>query len=210
MLSLLDESVKNAGINLARIVVIGFLFKRDMDAQSSRIKRAARGTKLAALQIQASKKLQDELETNNSATFVTNLSSLHWGHGLEKHVVIGAMGRDKLMDVIKEAEQLRDSLTMSDLLVVPIILPSGISLTLDEGTVLPECVVLPVGRGWSELLNDETFEARKQGVDVETEGICIVLKKNGWVRQQTKGIFLRNMVVDVEACRKLGLDVKNI
>jgi hypothetical protein len=76
---------------------------------------------------------------------------------------------------------------------------------------LPRCIGLPVGNSaWKRVLDDETLEARKQGVDIEAEGICVILKKNGRVGQRTRGIFLKRMVGEVEERRAMGMDVSNI
>jgi hypothetical protein len=109
---------------------------------------------------------------------------------------------------MKEARALQDSLCRNDLLVVPVVLPPATAPTV-EGE-LPECMALPVGDEWKSVINDEASEARKQGVDVEKEGISIVLKKNGRVGTRTKGVFLRNMVGEVVARRESGMDVSNI
>jgi hypothetical protein len=75
---------------------------------------------------------------------------------------------------------------------------------------MPESVAFPAGEGWKAFIDDETSEARSQGVDVESDGFSIILKKNGRVGQRTKGVFLGNMVGEVVARRESGMDVSNI
>lgn len=205
---LLQESEVNAAVDLAGLVVIGFLWKREKNAEEARIKRATKGAELASLNIRAAKKLADGLEEDLSETFVTPLSSLRRGRGIEKRVVIVAAGVDKIQQVLNEAERLKDSLILNDLLIVPVILPQGIAPDPTGDT--PECIALPVGNNWKSVVDDETEEARNQGINVEAEGIAITLKKNGRVGQRTKGVYLDRMVGEVVSRREAGMDVTNI
>jgi hypothetical protein len=204
---LLQESVINAAIDIGGLALIAFLFQQDVDAQESRLKRASKGADLARLKIRGRKSLLGTVE-DDSTTFTTSLSALRRGRGIEKRVIIAAAGKDKIDEIMKEARALQDSLCRNDLLVVPVVLPPATAPTV-EGE-LPECMALPVGDEWKSVINDEASEARKQGVDVEKEGISIVLKKNGRVGTRTKGVFLRNMVGEVVARRESGMDVSNI
>ena len=210
--NLLDESLKNAVIDLGGIVVMAILAKRDMEAQESRLKRAKKGGDLARLMIRASKSLAEDASDSDlpGMFFNTNLSSLRRGRGIEKRVVIAAAGKEKVSQILKEAARLQDALTLNDFVIVPVVLPQGIAPTVDESMPFPECVALPLGANWKSVVDDETDEARRQGIDVEGEGIAIVLKKNGRVGQRTKGVFLSQMVGEVEDRRAFGLDVKNI
>jgi Low psii accumulation1 / Rep27 len=204
---LLQESVINTAIDIGGLALIAFLFQQDVDAQESRLKRASKGADLARLKIRGRKSLLGTAE-DDSTTFTTSLSALRRGRGIEKRVIIAAAGKDKIDEIMKEARALQDSLCRNDLLVVPVVLPPATAPTV-EGE-LPECMALPVGDEWKSVINDEASEARKQGVDVEKEGISIVLKKNGRVGTRTKGVFLRNMVGEVVARRESGMDVSNI
>lgn len=204
---LLQESVINAAIDIGGLALIAFLFQQDVDAQESRLKRASKGADLARLKIRGRKSLLGTVE-DDSTTFTTSLSALRRGRGIEKRVIIAAAGKDKIDEIVKEARALQDSLCRNDLLVVPVVLPPATAPTV-EGE-LPECIALPVGDEWKSVINDEVSEARKQGVDVEKEGISVVLKKNGRVGTRTKGVFLRNMVGEVVARRESGMDVSNI
>ena len=206
---LLQESAINAAVDIGGLVLIAFLFKRDLDAQDSRLSRASKGAELAALKIRGSKNLLGA-QDDDSSTFTTSLSSFRRGRGIEKRVVIVAAGKDKIDQIMKEAGSLQDSLSMNDLVVVPVVLPQAIAPALSDISKMPECVALPVGGNWKVVIDDETKEARKQGVDVETEGISIILKKNGRVGQRTKGVFLDKMVGEVVERRESGMDVKNI
>ena len=206
---LLQESETNAAIDLAGIIVLAFLWKRDVDAQNSRLKRAAKGAELAKLVIRASKKLTDDLD-EEGGTFTTNLASLRRGRGIEKRVVIAIAGQEKISETIEEARRLNDLLMLNDLVVVPVVLPQGAAPEFGEDATTPDSVALPAGLNWKAVADDETSDAREQGVDVEKEGIAVILKKNGRVGQRTKGIFLGNLVGDVVQRQELGLDIKNI
>jgi len=148
--------------------------------------------------------------TRSSDTFTTSLASLRRGRGIEKRVVIAAAGSDTINKVLADAKRLQQSLQLSDMLVVPVVMPSGVAPENVGTGDLPECVALPVGNNWRTLVEDEAAEAVRQGVDIANEGFCIILKKNGRVGQRTKGIFLDRMVSDVTARSDLGMDIKNI
>jgi hypothetical protein len=217
---LLQESMVNVAIDLLGLGVVGLLFQRDLQAQESRLKRASKGAELAKLSVRASKRLIADSELMESRgirrpasdrdRFTVNLSSLRRGRGIEKRVVIAVGGSECISKALEEASRLQDALALSDLLVVPVVLPSGIAPEVASADELPDCVALPVGVAWSGVVKDEVEEARKQGVDVDREGFCVILKKNGKVGQRTKGIFLSRMVGEIEARKGRGFDVANI
>lgn len=216
---LLSESLTNVAVDVVGLGLLAVLFQRDLEAQESRLKRASKGAELAKLQVRASKRLvaeSDLVESRKPAgaadgrteTFTVNLSSLRRGRGIEKRVVIAVGGSERVSKVLDEASRLRDQLEISDLLVVPVVLPSGGAPEVTQS--LPDCVALPVGASWLAVVQDEAEEARKQGVDVSKDGFCVILKKNGRVGQRTKGIFLAQMVGEVESRKAKGFDVANI
>lgn len=191
------------------------MYKRDVDAEQSRLKRAAKGAEVAKLSVRARKKLLEGIveKDDDESTFTTTLASLRRGRGIKKRVVIAAAGNEKIAQVLKDAKKLEDDLYFNDLVVVPIVMPRGVApeYNSDYG-VFPYCVAIAVnvGNNWKDCINEEAAEAIKQGVDIEKEGICIVLKKNGRVGQRTRGIFLGNLVGNVVARREAGMDVTNI
>jgi hypothetical protein len=63
---------------------------------------------------------------------------------------------------------------------------------------------------WRSVIEGESEKAIQQGVDIEKEGFCVILKKNVRVGQRTKGIYLENMVADVMQRLEMGMDIKNI
>lgn len=216
---LLSESAINAAVDIAGIVVLYLLYQRDVEAQQSKLKRAAKGAVMAKLRVRVSKSIMqgfdEELEDADSSTFSTTMASLRRGRGIEKRVVIAAGGKARISEVLEQANKLDNELVSNDLLIVPIVLPQGIAPEWTDSNSLPKSIGLPVLGGlvsnnWNDFISDEAAEASKQGIDVVTDGFCVVLKKNGRVGQRTKGINLSNMVGNVMARRDAGMDVKNI
>lgn len=218
---LLAESSLNAGVDVAGIVLLAILWQRDVKAQDSRLKRAAKGAELAKLMVRGSKAmiegyLESVPETESSRksstdSFTTSLASMRRGRGIEKRVVIAVGSKEKIDQVIKKSVELKDSLVFNDLLIVPVVVPQCTAPAGVDPNDLPECVALPVGSaGWKFVVTDELQEATKQGIDIDSEGFCIILKKNGRVGQRTRGIYLENLAGNVERRREAGMDVKNI
>jgi hypothetical protein len=216
---LLDESLQNAAIDALGLAAVFYFYRQDTVAEESRLKRATKGADLARLTVRASKGLLLEGEGigggGGGGTFTTTLASFRRQRGIEKRVVIAAAGPDKIRQVLEEAKQLQVELQMNDLIVVPVVMPRGVAPTLPEGDLESLAnIALPVTVGaansWKTLLEDEASEAVAQGVNIETEGFCVVVKKNGRVGQRTRGIFLNNLVGNVVARAEAGMDVKNI
>jgi hypothetical protein len=232
---LLDESIRNAGIDTVGLIVVAYLWNQDQRAEESRLKRATKGAEMAKLKVRASCDLlevqvdEDKTiinsivhdktnEKNNRvatwSTFTTTLASFRRQRGIEKRVVIAAGGKDKIQQVMREAQELQSDLAENDFVIVPVVMPQGIApvlLLLDDSVPQPPVnVALPVGNNWKTFLDDEAVEAISQGVDIDQDGFCIVLKKNGRVGQRTKGIFLRNLLSNVVARKEAGMDVTNI
>jgi Low psii accumulation1 / Rep27 len=224
---LLNESSINAGVDLAGIIVLAALWQRDVQAQDSRLKRAAKGAELAKLMVRGSKammagyladgmtesEMQDATAKKSASdSFTTTLASMRRGRGIEKRVVIAAGSKEKIDAVLKEAILMQDTLLLNDLLIVPVVVPQCTAPTsVDSANDLPPCVALPVGTSsWKYVVGDEMEQAVSQGIDVMADGFCIILKKNGRVGQRTKGIYLQNLAGNVERRREAGMDVKNI
>lgn len=216
---LMQESVTNAGVDLAGLVALGLLWQRDLKAEESRLKRATKGASLAKLAIRVNQAVRDPFYDNankdGGSQFTSlTLADLRRDRGIEKRVVIAAAGKDKLDQILEEARAKADALDMTDLLLVPVVMPQATSPVIEATTDtegLPDCVALPVGNAaWKAVLEDESQEALKQEVDIEREGFCIILKKNGRVGQRTRGIFLDRMIGEVASRKDRGMDVKNI
>ena len=219
---LLNESATNVAVDLGGLVLLAFLYQRDVQAQQSRLQRASKGAALAKLQVRATQALMTGEPQDSQQSMTVALSDLRRGRGIEKRVVLAVAGADKLSTVLQDIQDVGDEvLARNDLLIVPIVWPGAQAPILapknDDNNeenvtsnLAPLSVALPVGRDWSLVVGDEVSEAQQQGVSVEEDGVCIILKKNGRVGQRTKGINLKNMVGDVEGRREMGMDVTNI
>lgn len=214
---LLEESSINAAVDIGGIAIVGYLFKRDLDSQESRLKRAAKGAEFAKLAIRSSADLLAGAEgastssVSGKTSITAPLSSLRRGRGVEKRVVIAAAGKEKIREVLEEAKDIAGSLVANDLVIVPIVLPQCTApLGLEIDLIEQDSVALPAGGNWKDVVGDEAAKARGQGVDVESDGFCIILKKNGRVGQRTRGIFIGRMVGEVVERREMGMDVTNI
>ena len=219
---LLNESATNVAVDLGGLVLLAFLYQRDVQAQQSRLQRASKGAALDKLQVRATQALMTGEPQDSQQSMTVALSDLRRGRGIEKRVVLAVAGADKLNTVLQDIQEVGDEvLARNDLLIVPIVWPGAQAPILapknDDNSeenvtsnLAPLSVALPVGRDWSLVVGDEVSEAQQQGVSVEEDGVCIILKKNGRVGQRTKGINLKNMVGDVEGRREMGMDVTNI
>lgn len=208
---LLQESLINAAVDIAGLAVVFVLYQRDNKAEQARLQRATKGAELAKLPVRASKALVDDLEPAEGATFATTLVSLRRGRGIEKRVVMAVAGPELLSQILDDARRLQKELALNDLVLVPLLWPQGIAPDVDPKD-LPSSVALPitVGPAWKDYMQDEASEAIQQGVNIEEEGMGIIMKKNGRVGQRTKGVFLDTLVGNVIARREAGMDVTNI
>ncbi|KAG7350680.1 DUF3493 domain containing protein [Nitzschia inconspicua] len=212
---LMDESLRNAAIDVVGLAAVAYFWRQDQVAEESRLKRATKGAEMAKLNVRASKTLMTGDQDDATSTFTTTLASFRRQRGIEKRVVIAAAGDEKIRQVLKEAQELQPCLADNDLVVVPVVMPRGVAPVVDDTVIiqpLPANVALPVtvGNNWKQFIDEEAAEATSQGVNIEEEGFCIVLKKNGRVGQRTRGIFLNNLVGNVVARKEAGMDVKNI
>lgn len=221
---LMDESVRNAVVDVAGLIGVTFFWRQDSAAEESRLKRATKGAELAKLNVRANKALllgdlmeesdnDDAIKKPSSSfgSFTTTLASFRRQRGIEKRVVLAAAGPDRIQQVLDEAKGLQADLADNDLVVVPVVMPAGVAPNVASDDC-PANVALPVsvGNNWKRIMEEEAVEALSQGVDIQQEGFCVILKKNGRVGQRTRGIFLNNLVGNVVARKEAGMDVKNI
>merc|ERR1711862_182405 len=165
---------------------------------------------LAKLMVRGSSVLSGR-DTPGAKSAIIPLSSFRRGRGIEKRVVIIAAGKEKIEETLEQAKNYADTLIANDLVIVPVVLPQGTGpLGLDKDLIEQDYLALPAGGSWLSVINDEASVTKGQGVDVLTEGICVILKKNGRVGQRTKGIYLDKMCGEVIQRREMGMDVKNI
>jgi len=185
----LDDSIINAGVDTLGLITVSLLYKRDNEARETRLRRASKGANLAQLQIRGSAALLSGSSSSRRRNAVQPLS-----RGIEKkRIVIAIASREKIASVLRDMPQ-----HGKDLVIVPVVCPQYTAplgmMELDQH-ILDTCVALPAGGNWRSVLEDETRAAREQGIDVETEGVCLILKSDGLgVGQRTRGIFLERMV----------------
>jgi len=218
---LLNESLENSIVDSLGIIALYFLWKRDSEEQENRLKQAARGADYAKLMVRGSQELLlGEGDTKSSAssestTVSRPLSSLRRGRGKEKRVVIAAAGKDTIRKLLEEMAEmsLNASLNKNDLVIVPVTLPQCTApLGIEKRIInkVSSCIALPAGGDWVSVMNDESETAKNQGIDVLSEGFCIILKENGIVGQRAKGIKLERMVDAAMERKTIGIDVANI
>ena len=209
---LLEESLTNAAIDAAGIVVLSFLFKNDIDAEESRLRRASKGAELANLPVRGKAAFFLDQEQKNYSTLT--LAAFRAGRGIDKRIVICAAGEDTISSVVNEmmmSTSLQDALVANDLVVIPVVIPEGTAPAgIDDELLEKECIAIPNGRGWKSFIAEEVEEASKQGLEVSTKGFALILKKNGKVGQRTSGINLGRMVGEVVDRQEMGMDVTNI
>jgi Low psii accumulation1 / Rep27 len=207
---LMDESLRNAAIDLVGLAAVAYFWRQDQAAEESRLIRATKGAELAKLNVRASKAIMTGDDDDAQDTFTTTLASFRRERGIEKRVVIAAAGKEKIQRVLEEARTLQQDLADNDLVVVPVVMPRGVAPELAAPQPTNVAMPVTVGNNWKMLIDEEAADATSQGVKIEEEGFCIVLKKNGRVGQRTRGIFLNNLVGNVVARKEAGMDVKNI
>jgi hypothetical protein len=134
---LMDESIRNAIIDIVGLCVVVYFWKQDQVAEESRLRRATKGAELAKLSVRTSKALLvnsvssnemvDLQQMSGSLTFTTTLASFRRERGIEKRIVIAAAGCKKIDQVLKEAQALQSELADNDLVVVPAVIPQGVA-----------------------------------------------------------------------------------
>jgi hypothetical protein len=209
---LLDESLRNAVIDVCGIIILSFLLKNDFDAQESRLKRASKGAELASLTVKGKASFFSD---QNQGYKTLKLSSFRTGRGIDKRPVICVAGHEKISEVVSDLMDtpLQEALISNDLVVIPVEIPdSKAPEGISDDLIKCDLIAIPsvTGSVWKAFVDEEASEALKQGVDVKNEGFAIILKKNGRIGQRTSGINLRKMVGEVQDRKGSGMDVTNI
>jgi|NOAtaT_6_FD_contig_21_11675576_length_1183_multi_20_in_0_out_0_1 hypothetical protein len=203
---LMNQSLENVAVDSAVLALLALAWKRDTEAQQSKLQRAAKGAELAKLTIRAYS--GDESSSKN---LIMPLSSLRQGRGIEKRVAICAASSEKLSSVLQASIPLGQNLVENDWVIVPVVVPQGTApLGLDKELLEQKWLALPCGGNWKAVLDDEVTQASSQGIDLDTDGFTIVMKKNGKVGQRTRGINLKRLCGEVMDRKELGLDVTNV
>jgi hypothetical protein len=195
----LSEALQNVGINVAALVVCGFLTYRDWQAGEVNLKRIAKGGQLAKLVV-----------TNPETNAPTPLAD----YRRKQRILICAGGKDYVNSVCRSlnADQLSDentipqSLYSSEVVVVPVLLQGDGTQVGDTTTCWKETsptemdrnfdlsrsnqvVAFPRGNAqWADYLESEVETAKSQGFDVLNKGFIIVVKKNGKILRRATGL----------------------
>mmetsp|Transcript_2200 Transcript_2200/g.6628 ORF Transcript_2200/g.6628 Transcript_2200/m.6628 type:complete len:315 (-) Transcript_2200:253-1197(-) len=207
----LAEPLRNLAIDAVGLVGAGALIKGDLDSQQKRMARLEAGRRLARLRV----RLQRPSDTST-----VSMSDLRSGRGRDSRVVIVLGARDVIEASLATAEPLSSSLRERDLLVVPAALDGGRRLAAEppaHAQGLPH-VALPTGAGeWAEYIAEvEGARLEAQGIDLKTQAVAVVLKKNGRVGQRALvdeaqgGVPWGALIGDVDRRSNAGMDVTNI
>ena len=102
----------NFAIDAVGIVVIGALWRRDLDSQRQRLQRIQKGGRLAGLRL--------KIEVEGEGPTVIKLSDLRRGRGFSKRVVIVAATEALLKESFTSSIAESQNLVSNDLLIVPV------------------------------------------------------------------------------------------
>ena len=199
------DSLVNLGVDLAAVAAIGTVWRRDLQARDSRLKRLSAGAAMAALRV----------ELGGDAAGVLPLADLRAGRKLPRRVVIVAAPEAVLADSLRAAEAASAALAAADMLVVPLAVADGGGVAAPAAGSVPGAgaahLALPAGGGWNDVVGTELATAVAQNADAAARGFTLILKKNGRVGTRRLGMpSWDGLVQDVDARRAGGLDTANI
>ena len=199
------DSLVNLGVDLAAVAAIGTVWRRDLQARDSRLKRLSAGAAMAALRV----------ELGGDATGVLPLADLRAGRKLPRRVVIVAAPEAVLADSLRAAEAASAALAAADMLVVPLAVADGGGVAAPAAGSVPGAgaahLALPAGGGWNDVVGTELATAVAQNADAAARGFTLILKKNGRVGTRRLGLpDWPSLVGDVGARAGAGLDTRNI
>ena len=221
----LDQLYQNLAINGAGIPVLGFLYKRELDQQNTRLERIKKGGALAGLKLRA-------WDSVSESPTVLKLSDLRRDRGFDRRVVIIAAERAQLMQSLESSlmdGSGEDNLAAADIMIVPLLLEKGNTSDGEDPFVITNApleslmpdveepqklahVAAPVQlTTWDTVFQSEVQNALKQTPDALERGITLVIKKNGKVGTRRLGVPIWEALVDdVKSREAAGLDVRNI
>jgi len=202
----LDEALTSCAINLGGAIVCALLAYRDYQVGQTNLERIARGGKLAKLAV--------AVVTGGESTMGSGQKSVRTlsEYRRNSRVLICAGGKEYIENICRSlnSDQRSDDNTLPRLLedvnvlVVPVCLTDSFSVddtkqvwrkTLPsekdrnfDSTRSDSVVAFPWNSAsWTEYLQSEIDTARKQGFDVLTKGITILVKKNGKILRRATG-----------------------
>lgn len=194
----MDEALQSCAINLGAVAVCVTLAYRDYQAGNANLERIAQGGRLARLVVAPAS------NTKARATLKD--------YRRTSRVILAAGGKEYLSELARSlnADQRADENTLPAMLesvevvVVPILIDADSNVADSKtawlNTVAEEgdrnfdierandILAFPVGTAaWAEFLESELETAKKQGFDVLSKGINIVVKKNGRILRRATG-----------------------
>ena len=216
----IDELAQNTAINAAGIPVIGYLWKRDIDAKDSRLKRIQRGGQLAGLQV--------TIAGAGDSRLSAKLSDFRRDRGMARRVIILAGTEELLKSSMESSIANEKSLVQNDIMIVPVTIVPGNKANGEDfalaaptfESILPSeeepqsllHIALPViMTQWENVVRSELETALTQTPDALEKGVTIIIKKNGKVGSRKFGLPIWESISDdVERRAAAGLDVSNI
>ena len=202
----LDEALTSCAINAGAAIACGFLTYRDWQAGNTNLERIAQGGKLAKLQVRPM--TEDSAKVVALANYRRNARILVAAGGKD---YIETLCRSLCADQKSDENTLARGLEASDVIVVPVLLlPKNGNGEYGVGdTASTWLQTTPVesqdrnwdvrraervvafprdAAAWAAYLRPELETAAvKQGVDVVSKGITIVVKKNGRILRRATG-----------------------
>lgn len=203
----LDEALTSCAINAGAAIACGWLTYRDWQAGNTNLERIAQGGKLAKLQVRPM--TEDSAKVVALANYRRNARILVAAGGKD---YIETLCRSLCADQKSDENTLARGLEASDVIVVPVLLlppqngngEYGVGDTAStwlQSTPVEDqdrnwdvrraerVVAFPRGAAaWAAYLRPELETAAvKQGFDVLSKGITIVVKKNGRILRRATG-----------------------
>ena len=196
----LQEALTNDAINLAGVVVCGFLALREYNIGQANLQRIAKGGQLARLMVEPASGGRAVLSDYRRASRVLIAA----GGAAYMDELVRSLSADQLSDENVIAEKLAES----EVIVVPVLLKEGpngrivvdssrdfwLKVQAKEGdrnfdiTRAESVVSFPRGNSdWTEYLESEFETAKGQGFDVLEKGFTITVKKNGKILRRATG-----------------------
>lgn len=200
----LDEALQSVAINIAAVLVCGFITYRDWKVGDANLARIKQGGALAKLVVQR----QANMELGTLADFRRNARVLIAAGGKE---YIRELCRSLNSDQKSDTNTLPQALADAEIILVPVLLEraagEGATVVGDTSTLWKETsatdiekdrnmnvtraenvVGFPRGAAaWSQVLETEVVTAVGQGFDVLDKGITLILKKNGKILRRATG-----------------------
>ncbi|EEC47945.1 predicted protein [Phaeodactylum tricornutum CCAP 1055/1] len=194
----LDDALQSTAINVAAVLICGYLTYRDWKAGETNLARIAKGGALAQLVVNGPSPRTLASYRRNARVLIAV-----GGDGY-----IDTLCRSLNADQRADVNSLPQALSEAEVVIVPVLLqrngetdwrvgdvksrwsatePTDSDRNMDV-TRADEVVAFPRSPGpWIDYLRDEIATAQSQGFDVLQKGFIIVVKKNGRILRRATG-----------------------